>query len=314
MMLAFSPLALLGFASLASAPGTDALVFGVVKGMKLTKHFEASLELKTKSTSYTVAGQDAPKELTDKMRMSTSIRHVFELEDEYVDVEGSQPKEIWRRFRAAKQSSTHRGATEGDPRSDARERESSLVGFTVAFTWIEKDRKYDTAYHGEQGVAILLYGLTEDTDCLRFLPKRTVAPDDTWTIEPSALNDLVMPSGERFDAQGGGQTELSFFKQAVGTVEAKYGGARNVDGRKCGVVALTAKLSMKSGSKDVTVAVELGGELLWDLDGKHLHSYDLRGPFEMKVSSHDTIEHEGKRYPEDRAVVLAGEVKLSGRM
>jgi hypothetical protein len=312
-------------ASLASAPGSEELLFRVPKGGKVTKHFELSFECEKRAVSCKLRDLELPQEWLDRMEMSLSMHESRVVEDEYIETAGTQPKVLLRSFRTAtRHTKSHRmviGAEPvigKEPKDEKDDLESPLVDHTVAFTWNENERKYEHAYRGKSGEAIWLPGLVEDTDLPTLLPDHKVAIGDTWKIDPEHFRKVLAPGGSlAFEKLG----DVEFDKQLGGEATAKYEGTRAVGGRKLGVIALNVRLSMHDDC-DVggehpmkrEISLVLDGELLWDLEDEHFASYELRGPLVITLTGETAnVGRDGRKLESKVRFELAGELSASGR-
>jgi hypothetical protein len=320
-------LSLVLFFLLASAP-SDEIEFGISKGTKLTKEFTMSLELEKKDASLTIGGHEMPKELLDKMEMNMSFGQSIEFEDEYVDMDGARPKELVRHYRKATNSSAEHTLMPGsDPTDKKKERESPLVDHDVAFTWNAKENEYERAFRGEKADAKLLEKLKEDTDLRKLLPEGSVKVGDTWKLDAKVFDNLVTPGGNlhfKDDAEGedGKDDDDSNFdleKNATGEIEAKYEEKREVDGVQLAVITLKAHIashSDKAAKSKVPMKMEITfdveGEFLWDLEHKHVRSYEMHGPAQVTIHGSSEIEANGKKAELKMRFDLEGEMKAGG--
>ena len=60
------------------------------------------------------------------------------------------------------------------------------------------------------------------------------------------------------------------------------------------------------------ITFELEGEVLWDLEHKHLRSYELHGPTELKMTGNQPLEVNGQKLEMKMRFELAGEMKANG--
>lgn len=307
-------------ASLTHAPASDEIAFGVSKGTKLAKHFEMSVDFQLKAASLKLGGHDLPKELMDQIEMSFSLGETREIEDEYVEIDGARAKEFARTFQKATQhSSRYMLMMDGNPQDEKEDVDSAIVDHTVVFTWNAKEEKYEPAFRGQKGQAEWLGELKADTDFLRILPEGKVAVGDSWKIEPKDFNQLVMPGGDLPFDKKDKDDDLDLDENLSGEAEATYKGTREVDGVKVGIIALTAKLSTHQVSEEadgppmkMEISFELEGELLWDLEKKHMHSSDLHGPVELTMTGSQEIEANGQKMEMKMRFELSGEMKAKG--
>jgi len=307
--------------SLASAPSSEELAFGVAKGTKLAKHFTMSIDVEKKSASLTLGGRELPKELQDKIEMTMSFGESIELDDDYVDVDGARPKELVRHYaKATRTSSEHFVMPGAEPKDEHEEKESPLVDHDVAFTWNAKEKEFERAFRGEKADAKLLEKLSEDTDLRQLLPEDGAKVGDTWKLASNAFDHLVVPGGNlRYTAEDDSDFDLD--KNATGEIEAKYAEKREVDGTPLAVVTLKASIqshSDKVGKGEMPMKMEISfdleGEFLWDLEHKHLSSYEMHGPVEITLSGGSEVEVGEKKIEMKLHFELGGEMKAAGRV
>jgi hypothetical protein len=319
-----SSLSLVLFCLLASAP-SDEIEFGISKGTKLTKEFTMSLELEKKDASFTVGEREMPKELLDKMEMNMTFGESIEIEDEYVEMDGARPKELIRHYRKATNTSSEHTLMPGsEPTDKKKERESPLADHDVAFTWNAKENEYERAFRGEKADSKLLEKLKEDTDLRKLLPEGSVKVGDTWKLDAKVFDDLVTPGGNlhfKDDAEDKADDDSDFDleKNATGEIEAKYAEKREVDGAPIAVITLKAHIashSDKAGKGDAPMKMEITfdveGEFLWDLEHKHVRSYEMHGPAEVTIRGSTEIEANGKKAELKMRFDLEGEMKAGG--
>ena len=303
------------------ASSSDELAFGVAKGTKLTKQFTMSMDVEKKNASLTFGGRDLPKEMQDKIEMTMSFGESVELDDEYVDMDGARPKELVRHYSKATRTSTEHFVMPGaEPNDKSEEQASPLVDHDVVFTWNAQQKDYDRAFRGEKADAKLLEKLKEDTDLRKLLPDDAVKVGDTWKLDAKAFDQLVVPGGN-LRYKDDDDSDLDFDKNASGELEAKYEEKREVDGVQVAVVTVKGELkshSDKVGKDEVPmkmeIAFDLEGEFLWDLQHKHLRSYEMHGPAEITLSGASEIDVKGEKFEMKMRFELAGDMKAAGKV
>lgn len=109
---------------------------------------------------------------------------------------------------------------------------------------------------------------------------------------------------------------------AKGKAKGTYKGVREVDGRKCAVVALEGEVS-SHGSKDdsertppgglteIEVEFSVEGELLWDFEAGHFQSCKLEGKSKMTLKGSRKVEHNGESHAVERITEFEGECEFS---
>jgi hypothetical protein len=315
-------------ASLASAPLTQELEFGVSKGTKLAKEFTMSLEFEKKDVSLTLGGRELPKELQEKIEMSMSFEESIAFEDEYVEIDGARPKELVRRFKKAERNSSEHTVMMGSPPKDKKEtQESPLVDHEVAFTWNAKDEQYERAFRGDKADAKWLEKLKEDTDLRKVLPEGSVKVGDTWKLDPKVFDSIFVPGGnlhyksehEAQDDKDDDDSNFDLDKNATGEIEAKFEAKREVDGVELAVITVKGHVATHTDkpTKDevpmkMEASFDVEGEFLWDLEHKHFRSYEMHGPAELTVSGGTEVDVNGQKMEMKLRFELEGELKGSG--
>jgi hypothetical protein len=310
-------LAALSLPSVAWAPAAQELVFRVAKGTTLTKTFSTALDVEKKSISMSVDGRELPKEIAAKFEMSFALGESFEIQDEYVDVDGARPKELVRTFRkATRTQKSHASAFGSEPKDENSETESPLVDHVVVFTWNAKEKSFEKKLRGEGGDPKWVARLAEDTDLRRILPDGPVDVGEAWKIDPEVFEAISFPDRGMPFQQKKDDQHFDFGKNVTGDIEAKYEGTREVDGQKLGVITVKARVkSHDDASEDekpsFEVSLDLEGEYLWDIEAKHLFSFELHGPVELSMKMVKEIEAKGQKLELTMNFTLGGEMQSS---
>ena len=217
----------------------------------------------------------------------------------------------------------------------------AFEGRSVVFTWVPEEQEYGRYYDAEEGVEEDLPRLLEDLDFRGFLPAGPVEEGATWDVDPRELRHVVGPGGFLgFDLAQAGDILLAralrgglgthvhelFGDEVEGRVKATYGGVREVEGRRLGVIALELDVDtrsdltelarrsrttaeLESGMEVEAALVELElegqGELLWDLAGGHAASAELAGEERVKALTRLSLPGEGDETVEQE-LELAG--------
>lgn len=334
----------------ATRPPVAKIRFSPTAGSKLTRTFENKTEFSLDDLSVKINGQDSPMKPEVEMTMNQSMKVVVDdefvklrdgapkvLRRRFSDL-GSDMKvdaKIEIMGQSQDQSKSGKGTSE-------------LTGKTVVFTWDEDTKSYKTAFDPALDKAELLKGLKEDMDLRVLLPKDEVKAGDEWDVEVSELAKVIAPGGElkikpeeakaTDDPSGLGQMSgMSGISDWLGdsisgTAKAKFTGMRDVGGHSYAVIGLTlkakgskdlteivksaiekqAKEGMKMETKSVDVDFEIAGEgeLLWDVEAGHAHSFDFSGPSSARLDIGMGLEMQGQTMDIQQGMSLSGTMTL----
>lgn len=303
-------LLLLALPLLALRPSSEpqTLAFGLPEGARVEKRFESRTKLRLVERSVTLNGEDLSEGEEVEIEVSLEEERVFL--DAYRRVEGGRPLVLVREHSklAGKELSEFRA--EGMQHEEKETQESELEGLDVRFTWDEGREDYLAAFDGEEGGdAELLLDLVADTDLLGFLPSDEVSKGDSWKLDPKLFRHLVEPGGgvrllsEGEEAEEERAMERQLNEHLDGTLVATFGGLREEQGRRVGVIQLEADLDTHAESSEVDedgdpvvrrmeVGFEIEGEILWDLAAGRPHAYALSGEMELSLVETSTWEDE----------------------
>jgi hypothetical protein len=177
------------------------------------------------------------------------------------------------------------------------------------------------------------------------LPEGEVSLGDTWTLEGDRIVPLLFFGAELDEASfdigddGSGfgplfESEiLPQVQELLGGLKAEctYAGQREVDGANMGAIDLKLQgegtldlrsailamieLQMPDGMEvavsvdeaTVSLALDGSGTLIWDLEGGHLHSFEMAPELEMLVDVYVSIDVGGETQDFEASVELLGE-------
>jgi len=273
----------------ASAPA-DRLSWAPEPGLRLERRFESELSLAVEAVEVLFNDVDRTPESQLAALPRRTQRELLVVHDSVDGVSSFWPSRLSRSFvEAERTGETALGA--GEPSPDAP-RTSPLTGHEVVFLWVDEEAEHRKLYVGERGAAELLEGLEEDLDLRGLLPRGAVSQGDTWNIDPRALGPWLRPAGDLHlaaDAESGRMEELRR-RTLTGELEARYLGAREVDGRSLGIFSLAGELEAGGaldlgrealGTSDKSLeerwSLSLEGEVRWDLAAGHFAEARLAG-------------------------------------
>jgi len=211
---------------------------------------------------------------------------------------------------------------ESQDNSNSGSGSSDLEGETVVFAWDAEEEDFTKAFaEGSDADEDLLEGLVEDMDLRGLLPDGPVSEGDSWDIELTSLVHIMAPGGdlgidveiEGLEGAGMGGPDpnmMSNFNEILGDLlegdaTAKFTGTREVDGKRVGVIEVSLDITAASDltdlmeemmsdempeglevsfdSMDLDFTFEGTGELLWNLEGGHVHAFQLSGEVSMAM-------------------------------
>jgi hypothetical protein len=331
------------------APGTK-LRFAPAAGTKLTRTFENKTEFSLDDLSVKVNGQDSPMkpeiEMTmtqdQKVVVSDEIAKVREggpkvLRRRFDDL-GSQMT-VEAKINIMGQSQDQNSSGKGT---------SELSGKTVVFTWDEDSKEFKTALDPAEEKAELLKGLKEDMDLRVLLPKDEVKEGDEWDVDVAQLASVIAPGGAlkiKPEEKAGGESPMGMGDMSgmsgisdwlgdtlSGKAKAKFTGMREASGHSYAVIALDLKvkgskdlteivkaavakqaregMTMETESVDVEFEIAGQGELLWDVESGHVHSFDFSGPSSARMDIGMNVEVQSQKMKIEQGMQLSGTMTL----
>lgn len=298
--------------TLAAVAAADTLQWGpapqTVRKKTLEVHHYLDLAKTYRSTG---DGPTIDEQLSGQL--STWERVVFV--DRYDDVSAGRVGRFVRRYHEASSGGTANLAMPGPagrmrPVKQTDTCATTMVGRDVRFTWVPKDQVYARLWERLDGPEDFLLGVDYDADVAAVLPPREVAVGDTWTVPAERAVSFLAPGGWRYfepakatqfsrtHKVGAGGEVAALLAAPTGKIEAKYEGKRSINGREYGVIRVeldvTSSADRREAFESVVPAEEAKdprrlsscvvetryqgvGEVLWDLEARHLHHFQLKG-------------------------------------
>jgi hypothetical protein len=302
-------------------PQADSLKIGVPKGTKLTTSNSMSLEAELKSASIKVGGREIPPEVIEKFEMRMSETSEEQFEDEYVSVDGARPTELVRKYQKASQNVKQNMIFPGaKPVEEDKTDESPLLDHTVVFNWDEKAEKYERAFRGDKGEDSWLEKLEARMDFAQLLPSGKVEVGDTWKIDEKAFEAITSPGGS-LSYPKKSKDDDDPLKDEHGTIEARYDGKREVEGRELYVIHVHADVSAAHEPKEsdempmhLAIQLDLEGDYLWDSERGRLASFVLEGPARITLSASREIDAKDQKVQMEMKFELGGTCKVAGKI
>ncbi len=309
-----------GLLAAASIAPEDRVEFRPAEGKVLTKTFVTEVELALEDLVVRMDGEEIDPELMSDVNLdeaSVTARFELTVSDEYVSVGDGRPTELVRTYETL--SAGYELGT-GDSDEDVVD---EIAGKAVRFRWNAEAGAYDRVPEGEDEIEDEeLAMLGEDLDLRALLPGRAVSEGDTWRVSWKDLSSLVLPgldlakAIERGVEESEGQISSDVLTKlndlfAEATVLCTYVGRR--DGGDVGIIEIRADFEgehdlssaildaaqgeLPEGELDLTflvdVAMELTGELAWDLAAGHMRSMSFDTDLALEVVSDVYVDMNG---------------------
>ena len=225
---------------------------------------------------------------------------------------------------------------------------SVLEGETVEFVWNEEEEIHDVVLpDGSSLEDEDVEDLVEDMDFRSILPTEEVDEGDEWEIPLSTLHTILAPGGdlklipeEMDEVTGGlggndmGSSKDYFNEDVEGTFTAIFSGKRKTDDGEFAVIKITFDLSnavdltdqsreslenadlpeevgeMEIEHVDIEIAYEGEGELTWDLEAGHFHTFEASGDFEMLMDQGMVINAGGQEMSIEQTLEFSGSLNF----
>ena len=306
--------------------------FAVREASTLHKEFEHTLEVESTAIRIYVAGLEELVDGSATIGLTAEDAGRIEVTDEYLSMAAGRPGKLRRTFDRIESREDQRmrfamGQGHADSHKDRLKVESSeLEGRSVLFALDPGTGSYETAFAGEGGEESLLDGLNEDMDFRFLLPPAKVAVGDAWSIDPKLCGAIFAPGGdlklvdEEADEDPGWGIGREIRRNLSGKARAVWKGVREEDGRRIGVVGLELDLKSagESGAKDpkagtirFRLALELVGDLVWDLDAGHFRSFRAGGKVRYDMAARKTTDVDGVPTEMRHEIDLEGEAEYT---
>lgn len=318
----------------------------------LTKTFNQTTEMTIDDMVMVMNGQEMPPEMMPS-DLETSTKMTIVVTDSYEGVDEGRPGKVSRTYDELA-STTAFSASMPAPIGEMDEEMdggSELEGLTVNFTWDGESEDFIASFaeENEDEDEALLDDLWEDMDLRGLLPSGGVSEGDSWRIDLETLPHVLAPGGnlkilpdEVNDMMGMGpggdfSNMAGMMGEFEGTATGTYQGARDMDGREVGVIALQfavhsaaditdmlmeamdsmdvenlGEMEMDFDSADVEMGFDGEGELLWDLAGGHFHSIELELDMEFAMDMVMSMSMMGQDMDMEQSMEMSGSLILGG--
>jgi len=326
------------------------LRFAPAAGTKLTRTFENKTEFSLDDLSLKMNGQESPMKPEVEMTTNQSLKVVVNDEFVKVreGAPAVLRRKFDELGTVMKVDAKIEMMGTSTPQNKSGTGKSELTGKTVVFTWDEEAKDFKTAFDPAEEKSELLKGLHEDMDLRALLPKDEVKVGDEWDVEVGQLSGVIAPGGElkikpeeKPDAESpmgmgdmGGMGGISDWlgDSMTGKAKAKFTGMREVGGHSYAVISLDVKakgskdltelvkgamekqaregMTMETKSVDVEFEIAGQGELLWDIEAGHAHSFEFSGPSSARMDIGMNIEVQGTKMEIEQGMTLSGTMTL----
>jgi len=324
----------------------DTIEFAPARGLTLTKTFTSQGDFSMDNMTMLMNGQESP--MMPDMDMSFETAQTIVVVDEYGKTEDGRPLKLTRTYdeiaTAVEIAMSIDMGGETQDQDQSVESSSELEGLTVEFTWDEEEEEYVREFPDGDGDEELLEGLLEDMDLRALLPAGKVSKGDEWEIDPTNLIPVLAPGGD-LSLEMGEEIEMTMgpspggmdFTEMLGDLlegeaTATFEGIREVDGLQIAVITIVVEIDsandmtdMVAGSMDeqelpegmemsidrmdIEIELEAEGTLHWDVEGGHVHSFDLSGEISMLIDMAMSLE-----IPGQGEMTIENSMEMSGTM
>ncbi len=308
-----------------SAPDNLELTWAPEEGLVLVRTFEASHDFALVEASLSVDDEVHASDEVPDWEVAYSERIV--VTDTLVSVGNGRPLELRRTFDELESEVAYSG---DDLEEDfAYTSMSDLQGRTVRFVRAEDEDDFEVEGYEEEIDEDLLDGLIEDMDLRAFLPDHEVEEGDTWEVSPAAYLAYMWPGGNLdFYMEDEGEVDETsaeigelLYESMDGEATVTYAGTRDEDGVRVAVLELEIEVEAEAeveveepapGTQTIRLFRSVSGELLWNLEGGHLHSLHVDGEGGERTNYAFTVESpEGDEVEVEEGRAFEGEVSYS---
>ena len=288
---------------------TVQLVFDPAPGVALHKVWKHDHELLSEPMINLHGAEVRPT----PTRMRVQTKHELDVTDHYREIRNGRPTVLRRQYDTTSRIarvSFRRGNERWRGPGPFTQESPLMDGVGVVFEWYEGSgygRHFD-AIEKEEWV---LDGLTPELDLIDLLPSKPVAVGESWEIPLQDLRHMLSPGGalpygvpKKADTRiirslstgVGAALQHAFGGSDTGRFRLTLQEIREEEGRRLAVVAIDADIKLAADRTntltswqtpeekaalgefdEATIRLELSGPgtLVWDVDGRHVHSLDL---------------------------------------
>jgi len=324
--------------------------FAPAEGIALTKTFNYVLSTEMNDMTTLVNGADPG--MTPKVESKTTTTRTIGVTDVYERMGDGRPLKLVRTYDEFVHDIDLPLSIEMMGESQEADMHatgsSDIVGLSVAFTFDEDEEEYTASFVDEEGDEELLEGLAEDLDLRVLLPYGEVSEGDSWSPELSEVVHVLFPGGAiafEVDSDGdpspmGSDPFVSpdprmLFDVPEGDATATFAGTREVDGATVAVIQLEISVDSSvdmseyladtirdSGPEGMELELESAdaewsyqgkGELLWNMEGGHMHSLELVGDVTTLHEQEMSLDMGGQAMSIEQTIDDAGTFKHSAK-
>ena len=345
-ILPFAVLTLFASPLLISGEGRGTkIAFSVKSGTTITKTYETETELTLDGFDMTMNGQEPPMvpgmDMTVTGVTTTEVEDTYSkvadgrptmLTRSFETLTGSSDVVVELDIMGEVQN-----------QDMSMEMNSILEGEAVEFVWNDDEGTHDVVLpDGSTLEEEDIEGLIEDMDYRGLLPEEEVDEGDEWEVPLTAMQALLAPGGdtklvpEEIEEMGGfgsgemGSTSDYFNEDVEGDFTATFDGMRKTDDGEFAVIKFTFELTnamdmtdqaresledaelpegvgeMEIEHVDLEMTYEGEGEMTWDLNAGHFHTFEATGDFEMTLDQGMVVNAMGQEMSIEQTLEFSG--------
>ncbi|MCH2103758.1 MAG: hypothetical protein MK297_07100 [Planctomycetes bacterium] len=325
--------------------GTE-ISFAVKSGSTLTKSFEFETEMTLDNFDMTMNGQEPPMMPGMDMTVLTTINiEVEDTYSKVEDGRPTMLTRSFEALTGSSDITMEldiMGEVQNQDMSMASS--SVLEGETVEFVWSKEEEAHEPVLpDGSSLEEEDVDGLVEDMDFRSLLPDDEVDEGDEWDVPLESLHLILAPGGdtklipEEMEEAGGlggggemGSVNDYFNEDVEGEFTATFAGMRKIEDAEYAVIKFSFELTnavdltdqiresmedsdlpegvgeMEIEHTDIEIAYEGEGELTWDLDAGHFHTFEASGEFELLMEQGMIMNAMGQEMSLEQTMELSG--------
>jgi hypothetical protein len=325
----------------------ETIQFSPAEGVAVQKNWTIEHDLKSEEMYWGEVGKLSLIPGSLLLTSSTSLNFV----DHYRAISQGRVTDLRRTFAKGQRDTDSSFGINDNMIPQKMRQTSALEKASVVFVWVPEEQGYGRHCDAREVDESYLPGLWEDTDFRAFLPDGAVEPGASWNVEASALARFLAPVGElRFNTERkddvmtarllstgvGGDMQRLFDGEVSGGLSVTFDGTRDEDGKRIAALRVNlsefrivydhtavaaqqlTKLEIASNTRydkaEMTFSLEGWGNLYWDLDGGHVHSFDFEGTQRLlnRVISETSVSGtETGRATRENLLSLSGSLKIA---
>ena len=280
------------------------IVFAPEEGTVLRRTHQNEMEASQTGYVVTVDGEEVEGVL-EAAEMDASGQERIVVTDEILSVGEGRPLWLRREFEVLSSENTWEFEGEEEPLEESLV--CDLEGKTVDILWDEEEEEYRFTVTEDEALA-------EDMDYRVFLPDGEVTEGESWELGREALLRIIWAGGIMGFYEAQTESAESMIRRQQGEMdaveaegEATFEGVREERGVRVAVIAFELEMEQEYEYEPEVVEAEyetmvrvLGsnrtfeGELVWDLEHRHLQGVFIEVEGEIWALDRLTMEAEGR--------------------